>query len=389
MDRKKERLDKRVQSAEPINNQRDIARIRSVLANRPRDLLLFELLIHTGLPAQQLLYLKVKDIERLEIGDTIKTSPTGSKLISFTISERVYLALRLCLKEKKLLANDFLFASRKGTRPITLPSMSRMVKGWLKTANIPSSSSILSLRKTSKLMNFASGAGSNREASVYKVQTFKPVSVRTKQEIVLEELERSILSGRIPPGERLLAEEIARQMKVSRIPVREALGRLQALGFISLQKGGSIVNELSKENVREILKIRLILEAMAAEQATLQLTEEKLQKLEILHDNLLSAWNDVDELLRINREFHFTIYRGAGMPILQSLIETLWNKFSPYLHILIRDTDEIYPEYASKIHTNILSALKRRDIESVIEWLRRDLIRAAEAVLTMFERARS
>ena len=267
--------------------------------------------------------------------------------------------------------------------------MSRMVKGWLKTGNMSSFSSILSLRKTGKSLNAMSEAGSNVESSFNKKQTFKPVSVRTKQEIVLGELEQSILSGRIPPGERLLAEEIARQMKVSRIPVREALVRLQALGFISAQRGGSTVNELSNENVREILKIRLILEAMAVKEATVRLTEEKLQKLEILHENLLSAWDDVDELLRTNREFHFTIYGAAGMPILQSIIETLWNKFSPYLHILIRDTDDIYPTYASGIHKNILDALKQRDAEAAIKWLKSDLIKAADAVSTMFERARS
>jgi DNA-binding GntR family transcriptional regulator len=114
-------------------------------------------------------------------------------------------------------------------------------------------------------------------------QILEPVRVNTVQEDVYQQLFSAIISGRIPPGERLVSHRLAKQMNVSRAPVREALRLLQAAGLVSSpQKKGSLAYELSKENLKEISGLRIMLEVSAGELAALNCDTEILHALETL-----------------------------------------------------------------------------------------------------------
>ena len=68
---------------------------------------------------------------------------------------------------------------------------------------------------------------------------------RTMQEIVYDAIRDAILSGHYLPGQRLVADELARELGVSRMPVREALQRLQVAGLIAITRHkGAVVSEL-------------------------------------------------------------------------------------------------------------------------------------------------
>jgi DNA-binding GntR family transcriptional regulator len=217
----------------------------------------------------------------------------------------------------------------------------------------------------------------------------KAIESETLQESVYNALVDAILSGRIAPGERITLDGIARQLNVSIMPVREAVRRLQARDFVSVEPNRRItVRGLSPERLREILEIRLLLESVAAERAAKSRTEEVLRQLEECARDFTEA-PDEDSFLQANRRFHFALYQAANMPILLELINSLWEQVSPYLHILLRTAMDVNRSEFISIHNGMLEGTRRRDSKEVLKWLRKDLTDAAERVLRVLEKERS
>ncbi|MEJ2024736.1 MAG: GntR family transcriptional regulator, partial [Deltaproteobacteria bacterium] len=143
------------------------------------------------------------------------------------------------------------------------------------------------------------------------------------------------------PGQKLVAEELSRQMGVSRIPIREAFGRLASRMLIrKTPQKGAVVTELSESNIREIQQLRLMLEVPAARKAAEHVSEEALNHLKAANQRYIDAWErfDADNLLLANKHFHCTLYKQANMPILMHLIDHVWSLLSPYYHIIFRQT---------------------------------------------------
>jgi DNA-binding GntR family transcriptional regulator len=217
----------------------------------------------------------------------------------------------------------------------------------------------------------------------------KAIESATLQESVYNALVDAILSGRIPPGERITLDRVARQLNVSLMPVREAFRRLQARNFVTMERNRRIsVRELSPGSLKEILEIRLLLESVAAKKATATVTEEALVKLEAYSRDFVEA-TDEDAFLLANRRFHFALYEAAGMPILLEVIDSLWERVSPYLHILLRTARDVNREEFIAIHNAMLDGVRRKEPDVVLKWLRKDLTDAAQRVLRVFERERT
>ena len=88
-----------------------------------------------------------------------------------------------------------------------------------------------------------------------------------------------------------------------------------------------------------------------------------------------------NEFLRLNKMFHFLLYSGADMPILEEIINGLWNKVSPYLHLLFREVKDYHLSISIDCHEQILDGLKNRDSDQVTKWLRTDLTRGAKMLI--------
>jgi len=165
-----------------------------------------------------------------------------------------------------------------------LSSVSRIVKGWLKANKIEGHGSLLSLSKTWALHAENTAAPVSRNKGSRVPDYLRPVRVPTRQEVVYKKLENAILSGHIRPGERIITEEVAQRLGVSKIPVREALRGLEAGGLISTKPNcGSTVTELSKENLEEILEIRINLECIAARKARSFLSQRWSEPTSLVH----------------------------------------------------------------------------------------------------------
>ena len=134
-------------SVEPIRNLKDIKAIKKLLADNPRDLCLFTIGINTNLRASDILGIKVKQVKRLKAGDelVVTEKKTGKKR-RITVNKAVVSSVQALLAFQSCNEDDYLFQGQRG--PLTVPTLSRMVKNWCKAINLKGNHASHTLRKT-------------------------------------------------------------------------------------------------------------------------------------------------------------------------------------------------------------------------------------------------
>lgn len=208
----------------------------------------------------------------------------------------------------------------------------------------------------------------------------KSINVTTVQETVYEELLKAILCGKIPPGEKITIEGIANMMNVSLTPVRVAVKKLEAGNFIKIGKNRRIsIAEISHDNLVEIFKIRRLLECYAAEIACSSRSDDVVELLEKLNEKCEEAENS-DEYLEANSKFHNLIYSQAKMPILESMITSLWQQVSPYLYILLREEHQRIIKDFDPNHRGMIEAMKNKDSLLMEKWLTKELTESEKLI---------
>lgn len=177
---------------------------------------------------------------------------------------------------------------------------------------------------------------------------------------VLDTLREQIVSGRYLPGDRLLEEEVAAELEVSRNPVREALQALAVEGFVDIEpRRGARVTTITPKRAHELFELRLPLEALVADLAAQRRSPDQMAELQSLVERGLAATKsgDLQGLPDMNRRFHALLAEAADN---QLLADTL-----------MRLAHVIQWVYASRIRTRssaswaehalIVEAIERQD----------------------------
>lgn len=197
--------------------------------------------------------------------------------------------------------------------------------------------------------------------------TGPPLKRRTVTEEVLERLRELLLRGVLRPGTRVDQAELAASFGVSTVPVREALLRLQSAGLVEVvPHRGVFVAEVSVEELLDIYTTRELLEEQAARLAAQHLTDAEIKALGDLANSMQSAAGkgQLDDLLSLNREFHFTIYRAAKRRHLLHLIDQLWDLSTRYAHLQLHAVPDRASEALYEIRS-IVSACERKDADAL------------------------
>ena len=136
-------------TVDPIRRMKDIQAISKLLSDNPRNHLLFVMGTNNGLRTGDLLKLKVGDVKGMKVGDTlaIKEGKTGKRNI-LVMNKSIHKSLQIYLEALKPMDDDWLFASRKGKRSITVQCVNNMVKQWTRAINLKGNYGAHSLRKT-------------------------------------------------------------------------------------------------------------------------------------------------------------------------------------------------------------------------------------------------
>lgn len=370
------------------NKSVDLERLRLLLESQPRNALLLEFIVMTTATVPAILSLRVSELKGLASGDPLPSSLKSGSNFTPVFTTAMKHSLERLLQENNFQDTDFIFLSHKGSKPLSPTSVSRLVRTWIRESGLESYNGIRGLRQDLAPKKQMADKTSEKEQGVSSAYGLPKIKILTRQETVFRELEKAIISGQIPPGQKLVTETIARQMGVSRIPVREALGRLEARGFITTRpKWGSVVNELSRENLKEILELRLLLECEAVARAARSIHDATLSRLRHANADFarIRAMDDADQLLQANRDFHLLAYKDSNAPILLELINQLWDRVSPYYNIMFRQSLTSHPKAGVDFHEQLIQALSNRDEEEAKYWIKADLIRSAEFVLKLFD----
>ena len=189
----------------------------------------------------------------------------------------------------------------------------------------------------------------------------------TAAESVLHELRSALAAGRLLPGQQLVQEDLAADLGVSRVPIRESLKILEGEGHVTYHPNrGYFVTELSADDLIELYRIRQILEAEALAQAVLEVSDADIADIESILEQVEQAAEsgDVERLTEANRAFHFSIIELSGMNRLSRLIRQLWDASDIYRTVYFRDP--VNRERVHSEHREIIDALKARDAQALI-----------------------
>jgi GntR family colanic acid and biofilm gene transcriptional regulator len=121
--------------------------------------------------------------------------------------------------------------------------------------------------------------------------------------------------------------------------------------------------------------LRIRLEEMAGAHAAVLATQEDIETISALYEEMLTAQKrSMDEALRIHRQFHFAIYRVSNMPIMMEFIEQLWLRLGPHIYASLKKT------WATDVkrHHEIVAALRARDSVGAAQAIRDDIASGAD-----------
>lgn len=189
-------------------------------------------------------------------------------------------------------------------------------------------------------------------------------SYRTKQEFVYHTLRNAIMSCELPPGKRLVINEIASQLDTSAIPVREALRLLHSEDLVEHNPHvGTVVSPISKDSIIEIFAVKEGLETVATRIAVQQMSPEDLKNLDLILEQMDEALRkkEYEEWGVLNRRFHSTIVDITSMSMMKEMNQRImdrWDRIRRYffnevlVHRLIRSQQE---------HHEIMNAIRDND----------------------------
>ena len=209
----------------------------------------------------------------------------------------------------------------------------------------------------------------------------------TAQEAVLAELRRAIISGDLRPGEQVLQDALADRFGVSRVPLREALKILEGEGQVVYQPHrGYFVAELNVEDLREVYRIRDLLESEAVRTAVPLLGEDDVQRLEDAAADVdrADALGDLLAMTAANRRFHFVLVEAAQMPRLARLVRILWDATDVYRSVYY--AENTHRRVVHDEHHAVIAAIRRNDSEAAVRLLRDHREHAVEAVAKALRR---
>ncbi|XVU22406.1 GntR family transcriptional regulator [Actinoplanes sp. CA-054009] len=173
-----------------------------------------------------------------------------------------------------------------------------------------------------------------------------------------QQLRDAILDGDIGPGRRLVEEELAGSLQVSRTPVREALLRLAQEGLVARTRGW-VVRDHSPVEALQIVQARSAVESAAGRLAADLITEGDLAMLTELADEIDRPGATLRELNRLNRQFHGLITAACGNPLLVQFAQR-----TNISHWTFSGTWLMSPQDAAAVnaeHRQMIEALARRD----------------------------
>lgn len=219
-----------------------------------------------------------------------------------------------------------------------------------------------------------------------KLETVDIRQAASAADIVYEALRKAIIEGDLAEGQNLRQDQIASMFNTSRIPVREALSRLEQNGLITTQRyKGAVVAGLSIEEIEEIFEFRALIEAEVIRLAVPRLTGKTLDAAR-RHCQAFDSEANSAMWGEINRNFHYSLYEAARRPYYLQIVRASLDRIDRYLRAQLTLTNGM--SRARREHKGILDACIAGDADKAAELTRDHILGAGRALVTFLEETR-
>ena len=174
-----------------------------------------------------------------------------------------------------------------------------------------------------------------------------------------------IVSGLYRPGAHLTAQDLAAVSGLSRTPVREAMRRLHAEGLIQfIPNRGAFITDVDERDILKIYDLRVVLEGYAAEAAAKEATAEQIDGLQALAQEMADAVaaaapSAVDQVTRINNEFHKLVVTAAANTRLETALASIVE--APLVLRTFRRYSDDELRRSMNQHLELVEAIRARD----------------------------
>lgn len=199
--------------------------------------------------------------------------------------------------------------------------------------------------------------------------------------LIAEELKQAILAGKLAAGEKLVEEQLIASLKVSRVPLREALRSLEAEGYVTFFPNEQVVvSKPTLEEVEDNYSITSVLEGLAARLAVERASDEEIVRLRELHELLKRAYREknAERYFEANSRFHRFIAELAGNERLYHLIQEMRQEIRRARIVSLHLPQRL--DYSMREHDQIMDAFLKKNPELAEEMVNRHLRNHMEAL---------
>lgn len=207
------------------------------------------------------------------------------------------------------------------------------------------------------------------------------------REQVYSYLKEEIVSGKLKEESRIVEEEFAEKLNVSRTPLREAIRMLELEGLIEARKkGGVTVPKTTKKDIEEVVKIRIALESVILEEVFDKITEKDIKKLEKIImkvEEIIDDDNESLETFKYFSQFNKTLYSISNLPRVINLIDNLNLYLKKFRKISIKNKERRLS--AHKDHSEIVKLIKKHEKIKAINLNKKHLLEAKEFLINQLE----
>jgi DNA-binding GntR family transcriptional regulator len=188
---------------------------------------------------------------------------------------------------------------------------------------------------------------------------------RTMSEFIYIKLKESIINNELKANQRINEKELVDHFKVSRTPIREAILRLEAKGFVRIDSyRRAIVREISYKELMEIFQVLGALDRLAVSQAADNLTPQNIEKLEGFIEKMekYCSLKSIEKYFEFNEKFHDEIWKAVNNELLLEILHSVRDRMQRYTYARISAFKRPEAlEKSLKQHKALLTALKGKD----------------------------
>ncbi len=202
------------------------------------------------------------------------------------------------------------------------------------------------------------------------------------REVVFHTLRDAILRGELEPGEHLMEVQLANKLGVSRTPIREAIRQLQTEGLVIMTpRKGAVVAEITREDLTDVLEVRITLEKMAVALACENINQDEIERLKKSQQELENMLgNDkLTDIANKDEEFHDIIYGASRNKRLIQILNNLREQLYRYRIEYIKDEQKWVTLVEE--HNLLIAAIENKDIEEAKNVIRKHIDNQRKTIL--------